>query len=150
MNLFIIRHTNAHIERADFDRQISSAGKEKLIDKIKILKNHFQKIDLIFSSPFIRAVQSAEIIAEHFSINERIQIEQCLKPGCNPSDLEVLLGIYDFKNVVIVGHEPDCTHLTNYFCKNSPNNLFFEPAQIAQVFYEEKPVRGNCNFIQLI
>jgi phosphohistidine phosphatase len=67
MKLIFIRHglAEGHFSQnqdADFERELTEEGISKLIKTFKILKRTDLKIDVIFSSPLARAIQSAEIL----------------------------------------------------------------------------------------
>lgn len=149
MNLFIIRHTVASTEGMDFEREITSDGKLKLLTKINFWKESFIEFDVILSSPLLRAKQTSEIIAEHFGKVGLIQVENSLKPGCKPSDLEVLLQIYNVKSIAVIGHEPDCSSFVSYFCKSFPPDLYFETAGLAHISFKIKAERGKGELINI-
>lgn len=71
MKLIFIRHGIAeghfsHKQDADFARILLSDGIKKLKHTFKALKQHEGKIDVIFSSPLARAVQTAEVFWEFY------------------------------------------------------------------------------------
>lgn len=67
MKLIFIRHglAEGHFSQnqdADFERELTPDGIVKLEKTFKILNKSDLKIDVIFSSPLARAIQSAEIL----------------------------------------------------------------------------------------
>jgi phosphohistidine phosphatase len=67
MKLIFIRHglAEGHFSQnqdADFERELTEEGINKLQKTFKILNKTDLKIDVIFSSPLARAIQSAEIL----------------------------------------------------------------------------------------
>lgn len=67
MKLIFIRHglAEGHFSQnqdADFERELTPDGISKLEKTFKILNKTDLKIDVIFSSPLARAIQSAEIL----------------------------------------------------------------------------------------
>ncbi len=147
MNLYIIRHTDASSEGSNTGRRLTFLGKQKLLTKIISWEESHIKFKFVLSSPLIRARQTTEIIKEHFHHSIQLQVEQCLKPGCSPSELEVLLQLFDFENIAVVGHEPDCSSFVSYFCKIYPPDLYFEPAGLAHINFRTRAERGKGNLI---
>jgi phosphohistidine phosphatase len=71
------------------------------------------KPDLILTSPFIRAHQTAEIVAKVLKCEKRLQMAPALEPDGNPKEL-----IDSLKNnfrkrtqVLLIGHEPYLSRL---------------------------------------
>ena len=71
MKLIFIRHglAEGHFsfdQDADFERTLTPEGIKRLERTFKLFKKHEFKIDVIFSSPLARAVQSAEIFWDYY------------------------------------------------------------------------------------
>jgi len=112
MNIYILRHGIAG-ERGspeyanDADRPLTSEGARKMwkiADGMKALGLNF---DLILSSPYVRARQTAEIVAQAFNIRETLKFSETLQPDGDASALiDVLNGAKEAQNPLLVGHEP--------------------------------------------
>ena len=66
MKLFLLRHEKAEDatpEIEDHDRKLLPKGKERAFANAKKWKKHLSDIDVILSSPYARAKQTAEIFA---------------------------------------------------------------------------------------
>lgn len=64
------------------------------------------KLDVIVTSPLVRARETAKIVAKAFGL--KAQENDLLKPGFNVDALQKLLVQYpDTKRLMVVGHEPD-------------------------------------------
>jgi phosphohistidine phosphatase len=73
----------------------------------------FSSIDLIATSPLVRAVQTAEIVAKQFG-SESVPLE-ALAPGNEPTKiLHWLREQRSPETIAIVGHEPDLSTLASY------------------------------------
>lgn len=71
MKILFLRHgvAEGHFstdQSTDFDRVLTDDGIKRLNKTFKLFKKHLPTIDVIFSSPLARAVQSAEIFWEHY------------------------------------------------------------------------------------
>ena len=78
----------------------------KLIAReLKRLKLNF---DVILSSPFIRARETAEIVAKEFHCEDILKFSSHLKVGGDPAALihEINTGYKKFDSILLVGHEP--------------------------------------------
>ena len=64
--------------------------------------------DLILSSPYLRARQTAEIIAEALRARKRLELTESLTPGGSMKQLVEWLNHLEPppENVLLVGHEP--------------------------------------------
>jgi phosphohistidine phosphatase len=113
MNIYILRHgiatdPAAHEFAKDADRPLTSEGKRKLrqiADAMGALELSF---DLILSSPYLRARQTAEIIAESLKERKRLELSDSLTPGGSPRKLVDLLNHLQPspESILLVGHEP--------------------------------------------
>jgi phosphohistidine phosphatase len=117
MNLYIIRHAIA-VDRGtpeyedDSQRPLTDKGKKKMREIAKGLRALGVGFDLILSSPYVRARETAEILADVFKIKKDIQFSDNLFPMGDPDLLiSEINEKYDVDNIALVGHEPELTYL---------------------------------------
>jgi phosphohistidine phosphatase len=68
--------------------------------------------DLILTSPFLRASETAQIVATEFSNRRHLQQTELLKPGGNLKELtRHLAALHRTENLLLVGHEPQLSTL---------------------------------------
>ncbi len=114
MELYILRHGIA-VERGtpgykkDSDRPLTPEGEEKMHQIADAMRGMELKFDLIVSSPYARAEQTAKIVAGE--LDEDVSYSDYLVPGGNA--LELIGEINDERpqRVLLVGHEPDLSSL---------------------------------------
>jgi phosphohistidine phosphatase len=114
MEIYILRHGIA-VERGtkgyknDSDRPLTKEGAEKMEQIAKTLQAMEVQFDLILSSPYVRAQQTAQIVGDE--LGEEVTFTDFLIPGAN--GLELIGEINDEKpqRVLLVGHEPDLSQL---------------------------------------
>src|SRR6266581_4545807 len=113
MVLYILRHAIA-VERGtpgyehDSERPLTGKGARKMQGVSRGMLALELSFDVILSSPFTRAKQTAEIVAETFGARKLLEFTPHLEVGGDPEKL------IDFMNehynpdssVMIVGHEP--------------------------------------------
>ena len=122
MELLVIRHGVAE-EREEFDatgkddslRSLTKEGRVKMERGAKALRQVLPSLDVIATSPFTRAAQTAQIVAAAY---DDVAIEQvdALTPERRPQDFLAWLRKRDAGDrVVAVGHEPHLGALVYWF-----------------------------------
>ncbi len=113
MDLYILRHGIA-VEPGtpgyenDADRPLTPEGQRKLrqiADAMEALELSF---DRILSSPYLRARETAEIVAEALGARKKLELSDTLTPGGSFKRLVELLNRLEPspESVLLVGHEP--------------------------------------------
>ena len=108
MLLYFLRHGEAdwaNWKKSDDLRPLTRHGKKEMHAVARFLKRIKAKPSLILTSPLPRALQTAEIAAEH--LKTKCRVERTLAPGFGKRELECLLENYPKGDLMIVGHEPD-------------------------------------------
>lgn len=129
MKLYVMRHGPAQDDSPsgrDADRALTPSGRERVAAVAKSLAAEGEAPFSILSSPLVRAVETAEIVAEvtHLSRRARedkkaqragatgeIEIRRELGMGTEKLALLAELVRAGRKRVMIVGHEPDLSML---------------------------------------
>ena len=111
MKLYVIRHAIA-IERgggiADEDRYLTPRGRESF----RLNANAFAKKgiipDCIMTSPLVRCVQTADILAEALTFSGELMVSRDLAPGFDLQGLfRIIASCAGAQKIAIIGHEPD-------------------------------------------
>ncbi len=114
MNLYIIRHAIAADEGAyeqDSDRPLTDKGRRKMRQIAKGLRALGVEFDLILSSPYVRAHETAEILSDVFKMKKEIAFSENLTPMADPDALiSEINENHSVDSLALVGHEP---HLSN-------------------------------------
>ena len=113
MNLYILRHGIA-VEPGspgyakDADRPLTPEGERKLRQVAQAMEALGLSFDLILSSPYVRARQTAESVAESLNACKRLELTDSLTPGGSTKKLVELLNRLEPspQSVLLVGHEP--------------------------------------------
>ena len=113
MNLFILRHGIA-VERDpvsfpdDSRRPLTLKGEDRLKTICEAMKAMELSFDHLLSSPYRRASQTAEIVAEALSLKKVLEFRDELTPEGDPKALIKCLSKLEPtpENVMLVGHEP--------------------------------------------
>jgi len=114
MEIYILRHGIA-VERGtpgykrDGDRPLTEEGVEKMRQIAKAMREMDLQFDVIFSSPYVRAKATADIVAE--TLGENVTLTDSLLPEANPPELIDEINDEKPQRVLLVGHEPDLSAL---------------------------------------
>ncbi|HVM50715.1 MAG TPA: phosphohistidine phosphatase SixA [Candidatus Acidoferrum sp.] len=113
MNLYILRHGIAVDHGSpdypnDADRPLTPKGERKLQQVTEAMQVMELSFDLILSSPYTRAKQTTEIVAEALDAHKKVQYTDLLTPGGAPRRLVELINALKPvpENVLLSGHEP--------------------------------------------
>ena len=118
MNIFLLRHgiaaePGAPGIKTDAERPLIPKGEERLRAAAAAMGKMDLSFDAIISSPFLRARQTAEIVAKILKLEKKLAISNDLIPGGNPQALiRQLNGLKPApENILLVGHEPCLSRL---------------------------------------
>ena len=120
MKLYLLRHGPA-IERGtrgfqdDAARPLTPKGRRQMRIAAAAMKKLEPDFALILSSPFLRAKQTAEIIAAGLKLKKRLKLSNALAPGGQTAILLRQLAREKPvpERVLLVGHEPDLSRLVS-------------------------------------
>ncbi len=153
MNLYLIRHSiaeNISIDKKDFDRELTEEGKFVIMKTSEAWKNYISNVDVVLTSPFMRSIQTAEIISSNLQEIQNVIKDNNLGTGSRTADLIDLLNSLEYKNVVVVGHQPDLSQHINNFCGTGSFNLAFPPASLAKIEFENSIKYGRGRLIYFV
>ncbi len=127
MNLYLLRHGLAaelgeHGVTKDAERALTPKGKAKLSQIAAAMGAQGLSFDLILSSPYVRARQTAEIVAEALGMRKRVEFTEALVPGGQTRKLVDLLRLMhpNPREVLLVGHEPLLSDLISVLVAGGP------------------------------
>jgi phosphohistidine phosphatase len=118
MELFLIRHAKAAdgaLYGDDAERPLTSDGREAATAVGKALAKESVELDIIVTSPLVRAVETAELIAVGIGYRGALEVSSALEPGGRPDVMlaQVVKPRLDdgVKRLALVGHEPSMGYL---------------------------------------
>ncbi len=153
MNLYLVRHSiaeNISIDKKDFDRELTEEGKFVIKKTSEAWKNYISNVDVVLTSPFIRSIQTSEIISSNLQETQNVIKDNNLGTGSRTADLIDLLNSLEYKNVAVVGHQPDLSQHINNFCGTGSFNLAFPPASLAKIEFENSIKYGRGRLIYFV
>jgi phosphohistidine phosphatase len=121
MELLVIRHGIAQEYSGglpDEERALTEEGRKEMRTVARRLRELLPELDVVASSPLVRARQTAEIVCEAYELD--FEVSSALAPGGSRSDvLSWLQGRRESLGAV-VGHAPDLDHLIAWLTTGSP------------------------------
>ena len=123
MNLYLIRHAIA-VEESEDDSQrpLTDKGRKKMRSIAKGLRAIGVEFDLILSSPYVRAADTAEILSDILKVKQEVQFSENLIPAGSPEALIAELNEkYTADSIALVGHEPFLSALIGLLVADNPN-----------------------------
>lgn len=128
--LLVVRHAIAEdaAEYAqghpdDAGRPLTPEGKKKMKRVAAGLRALVPEIQLLATSPFTRAVQTAEIVARAYTDMKPVVVP-ALAPAQSPEEVtKWLVGERRHETVAIVGHEPALSRLVSWLLAGSERSL---------------------------
>lgn len=151
MRLLIVRHAIAEdreafarSQRDDALRPLTPGGRQKMERGAAGLRELVPTLDVLAASPFKRAYDTAEIIADAYH-GLRVDRVPELAPGAGPDRfLAWLAGQRSSGTIAVVGHEPDLSQIVCALLAGS-NGPFLELRKGAACLLEVPgPVRRGC------
>jgi phosphohistidine phosphatase len=111
VKLYLVRHAEA-IERSattpDGSRYLTTKGRVSFRKIARRARKAGAIPDVIFTSPLLRAVQTAEILAERLKHKGEVVVAREISPGFDLRALRALMaGAGNPMEAAFVGHEPD-------------------------------------------
>lgn len=114
MELFIIRHAIAEPlgkpnEFSDERRALTEEGRSRMREIVKGLAKLGVQIDLIITSPLVRAIETAEIVSTGLGLIKKDMRQTLnLAPGGSIEGLFAEIKTHsEAESVALVGHQPD-------------------------------------------
>ena len=150
MDLFIIRHAWA-AERDDSAypddslRPLTAAGRDRFAQMVEALVPRGLAPQLIVTSPMLRCVQTAEVLAAALGERTKVVQRKELLPGGDPKHL--LAGTEKhaagLDQVAWVGHAPDVGYLAAALIGLDDGWMDFKKAAIAALRFAGPPELGR-------
>ena len=118
VEIHLLRHAHAGDSEAwdgpDEARPLTPKGRVQSERMGTFLRAIGFQPDVVLSSPKVRALQTAEIVAAELGL--KVTVDDRLAEGFGPADLSALLAERPVRRPLLVGHDPDFTSLVTLLC----------------------------------
>jgi phosphohistidine phosphatase len=153
MDLYVVRHAWAGPRDDvrwpdDRIRPLTAEGEQRFARVVKKLVGAGVTPGIIASSPLVRCLQTAEILAARLDGPKIVKLDE-LQPG---SDLPGLLRwtarqAADHQRIAWIGHAPDVNHLSAILIGDAGALIHFGKAAVAAIHFDGEPAAG-CGELQ--
>ncbi|MHB8877606.1 MAG: phosphohistidine phosphatase SixA [Myxococcaceae bacterium] len=110
MKVFLVRHGDADAEvpegLGDEARALTAKARQAVSLHFAALADRVQGIDLVLTSPLVRAVQTAQILSATLRHDGQLKAHRSLLPDMPVGAIETVLREHTGKSLVLVGHQP--------------------------------------------
>jgi phosphohistidine phosphatase len=135
VKLYVMRHGPAQDQSdsgLDGDRALTPSGRERVRSVAKLLVHLGEAPAAIVTSPLVRAVQTAEIVAVVTQLAPKgsVEVRREMSPSGDARDLVGALATEGRKRVLIVGHEPDLGDLVTTLAGRAAFRRAFDKAMV--------------------
>jgi phosphohistidine phosphatase len=112
MEIYFLRHGDAGAAEGwkgtDAERPLSAEGTARMRREADVIARLHPGVDLILTSPLVRARQTAQIVARALHKESALTPDERLAPGFHAGALARILEDYVARGgLMLVGHEPD-------------------------------------------
>lgn len=146
LSLYLVRHAIA-ADRGDAYpdddlRPLTSAGTAKFRKAVDGLSRLDVALDLVLTSPLVRARQTADILADGLDGRPRVVETDALRPGVRFDRLVRAIGeCGECADIALVGHEPDIGDVAARLVGGSIP-LAFNKGAVCRIDFDEWPSDG--------
>jgi phosphohistidine phosphatase len=123
VKLYVMRHGPAEDDSPtgrDADRALTASGRDRVRSVAKALVEGDEAPVAIVSSPLVRALQTAEIVAAVTKPEGAVEVRREMAPAGDPLALVGELFAAKRRRVMVVGHEPDLSMLVARLAGRAP------------------------------
>ena len=149
MDLYLVRHAVAFDRDYkrwpnDADRPLTPEGEDDFRLAAGDLSSIVPQVEMVLSSPYVRAWQTAEILSEEASWPAP-DIFSVLKPEVPPHEVALALRTYAAADsLALVGHRPSLHELAAYLLTGEGDmlNIGLKKGGAACIQFDDAPERG--------
>ena len=147
MKIYILRHgiaEDGHAGQPDSDRALTPEGKKKLKNILHVAHQAEVAPTLILTSPYRRALQTAQIAAEILGYKGELLRTKSLEPHSSPDAVWDEIRVHkDQSQILLAGHEPLFSRLTAYVLGVPDLQIDFKKGAIACVELDRFPAEPH-------
>lgn len=152
MRVYLLRHAIA-AERGsaayvDDDRPLTEEGKDKMSKAAKGMASLIDDIDVILTSPLIRAHDTARIAARALRAESKLQVCKELAAGSSVKSLMTYLAKFrGLNSMMLVGHQPDLGFIASLLLGSANSIIEFKKGSLCCIEVSTLPPRSTGTLI---
>ncbi len=146
--IYIVRHgiaEDANFRQPDAERQLTDKGRERMHEIGNRMKAMDVTPSLIIASPYVRAIQTATILAEKLQYtNDIIQDNRITPMGRYENFCDLYFEFRSSQHIMFVGHEPSASDFVSRICADGKLHMDFKKGAVCAIAIERmRPVQGS-------
>jgi phosphohistidine phosphatase len=147
MEIYLLRHgiaEDGQVGQSDSERALTPDGRKKLRTVLRVASSAGVEPSLILSSPYKRALQTAQLAAEILDYKGELLRTKALEPNMAPKSVWDEIRVHkDETRILLVGHEPLFSRLTAYLLGSPELQVDFKKGAIAGIEVEKFPAEPH-------
>jgi phosphohistidine phosphatase len=140
MQIYLLRHgiaEDAGPGRPDSERALTEEGKEKLRRVLKRARAAGVKPSLMLSSPYRRAIETADVAADVLGYKEEVLRTRALLPEASPyKTWDEIRAYKDQDAILLASHEPLTSSLTAFLLGSPALMVDMKKAALVRMDFE--------------
>lgn len=152
VRVYLVRHEEAEpgYTIPDMHRALTGRGRERMRATAKLLGHH-AKLDLVITSPLVRAVQTAEVLVGQLGFDEPVIAREIIAHPPTTTALVDLIAELDpsLKDVMLVGHEPTMSTLSAELLGLDPYPRPFKKGSVLALDFDRGTRRAQFRWLIL-
>jgi phosphohistidine phosphatase len=141
-HLYIVRHAWAEDQGPGIDdhsRRLTKKGRKRFAAMMKSLCKAGMQVDVVATSPLIRARETAEILAAAFANAPPVEVVDALAPASNWPSLVEWTTQQDAARVAWVGHMPCVGRLVGLMIGDGSASIRMQKGAVASIRLDDGP-----------
>lgn len=131
MKLYLVQHGEAFTKEVDPDRPLTDQGKEDIDRLAEFLKQAGIQVDRVLQSGKLRAIQTAERLANAIAPQAEPEASGLINPNDNPKAFDWQSDSWD-RDMLVIGHLPFMAKLVSHLLIEDENRsiIAYQPGGI--------------------
>jgi phosphohistidine phosphatase len=157
MDLYLVRHAIAGVADPaewpdDRDRPLTPKGVRRFEEAARGLGSIVSEVDVMLSSRFVRAWQTATLLTEEASWPSAVACEALESGHAPPEVLQALQTYVGSSSVALVGHEPNMGELASYLLTADTTHarIDFRKGGVARLAIDDSLRPGSATLVWLL
>jgi phosphohistidine phosphatase len=147
MEIYILRHgiaEDGQVGQPDAERALTSDGRKKLRNVLRVAASAGVAPSLILTSPYKRALQTAQLAAEILEYKGDLLRTPALEPASTPKAVwDEIRAHKEEARILLSGHEPLFSRLTAYLLGSQDLQVDFKKGAIACIELDRFPAEPH-------
>lgn len=145
--VYLVRHGVAEPGggRPDKERKLTEGGQAAVRQVGLVLREQGTRLDALLSSPYVRARETAAILADAMHLSNGPTICPALAAGAEPEEMTAeLQAVVDATAVMLVGHMPDMGRVAHHLLEEGGGrSASFRPGAVACIEFPQAILPGT-------